>query len=116
MTRFPPEPSVLTTIKMTRTAYAQLLGQKFFPPKIFGHWQEMEGTPERRWRDVGMKVVSNFWFREGDRIGISNPTSQACGFEMLYQESKGKGVALNPTVDGISAAVCWMFQLRRNSS
>lgn len=57
MSRFPPEPSVLTTIKMTRTAYAQLVGQKFFPPKIFGRWKENEGTDEWRWRDVGMKIV-----------------------------------------------------------
>ncbi|THH32332.1 hypothetical protein EUX98_g1866 [Antrodiella citrinella] len=57
MARFPPQPSVLTTVKMTRTAYAQLQGQKFFPPKIFGRWQEPEGTPERRWRDVGMKLA-----------------------------------------------------------
>ncbi|TCD70672.1 hypothetical protein EIP91_002396 [Steccherinum ochraceum] len=84
MTRFPPEPSVLTTVKMTRTAYAQLVGQKFFPPKIFGRWTTPEGTPERRWRDVGMKL--------------------ACGFEMLYQESKGKGVSIDPSADGTSTA------------
>ncbi|KAH8100452.1 SGT1 protein-domain-containing protein [Cristinia sonorae] len=84
MARFPPEPSVLTTIKMTRTAYAQLLGQKFYPPKIFGRWQELEGTPERRWRDVGMKL--------------------ACGFEMIYQESKGKSAAMNSSQDGMEAA------------
>ncbi|KAH9947701.1 SGT1-domain-containing protein [Amylocystis lapponica] len=70
MSRFPPQPSVLTTVKMTRTAYAQLVGQKFHPPKIFGRWQEREGTSEWRWRDVGMKL--------------------ACGFEMLYQESKSR--------------------------
>ncbi|KAF9498063.1 SGT1-domain-containing protein [Pleurotus eryngii] len=68
MSRFPPESSVLTSVKMTRTAYAQLVGQKFYPPKIFGRWSEKEGTPERRWREVGMKL--------------------ACGFEMLYQETK----------------------------
>lgn len=57
MARFPPESSVLATVKLTRTAYAQLVGQKFFPPKIFGHWQEREETNEWRWRDVGMKIV-----------------------------------------------------------
>jgi hypothetical protein len=57
MSRFPPEPSVLTSIKLTRTAYAQLVGQKFHPPKIFGRWKEKEGTKEWRWRDVGMKIV-----------------------------------------------------------
>ncbi|KAJ7785945.1 SGT1 protein-domain-containing protein [Mycena metata] len=70
MARFPPDPSVLRTVKMTRTAYAQLLGQKFFPPKVFGQWKAHEGSDEWRWRDVGMKI--------------------AVGFEMLFQESKGK--------------------------
>ena len=60
MSRFPPEPATLSTVKMTRTAYAQLLGQKFHPPKVFGRWEEREGTKERRWRDVGMKIVSSF--------------------------------------------------------
>lgn len=57
MSRFPPDKSVLTSVRMTRTAYAQLQGQKFFPPKIFGQWKEKEGTKEWRWRDVGMKIV-----------------------------------------------------------
>lgn len=59
MARFPPEPANLFTVKMTRTAYAQLLGQKFYPPKVFGRWGEREGTKERRWRDIGMKIVSD---------------------------------------------------------
>lgn len=58
MSRFPPGTSLLTSVKMTRPAYAQLMGQKFFPPKIFGRWQETEGTKEWRWRDIGMKIVS----------------------------------------------------------
>ncbi|KAJ7169523.1 SGT1 protein-domain-containing protein [Mycena filopes] len=70
MARFPPEPCVLSTVKMTRTAYAQLLGQKFFPPKVFGQWKADEGSDEWRWRDVGMKI--------------------AVGFEILFQESKGR--------------------------
>ena len=57
MTRFPPHSAVLTTVKMTRPAYAQLLGQKFFPPKIFGQFKELEGTDAWRWRDIGMKLV-----------------------------------------------------------
>ncbi|KAG8742893.1 hypothetical protein FRC12_015236 [Ceratobasidium sp. 428] len=68
MVRFPPKPDALTSVSMTRPAYAQLVGQVFYPPKVFGIWEEVEGTPERRWRDVGMKV--------------------ACGFEMMYAESK----------------------------
>lgn len=58
MARFPPEPSVLTTVRLTRTAYAQLVGQKFYPPKVFGRWEAAENTPEWRWKDVGMKIVS----------------------------------------------------------
>ena len=71
-------------------AYAQLVGQKFHPPKIWDHWNEVEGTKEWRWRDIGMKLV---------RIPIwpirhySRPIHQACGFEMLYQESKNRSDA-----------------------
>jgi hypothetical protein len=58
MTRFPPSTSLLSSVRMTRTAYAQLAGQKFYPPKIFGRWKEKEGTKEWRWRDIGMKIVN----------------------------------------------------------
>ncbi|KAL1738670.1 SGT1 protein-domain-containing protein, partial [Schizophyllum fasciatum] len=70
MSRFPPEPSVTTTVRLTRTAYAQLVGQKFFPPKVFGQWKEPEGSDERRRKEVGMKI--------------------AVGFEILFQESKAR--------------------------
>ncbi|KAL5495628.1 hypothetical protein ACEPAI_1091 [Sanghuangporus weigelae] len=76
MSRFPPQTSILSPIRMTRTAYAQLSGQKFHPPKVFGQFKEREGTREWKRRDIGLKI--------------------ACGFEMLYQESKSK-------VEGISA-------------
>ncbi|KAF8922270.1 SGT1 protein-domain-containing protein [Mucidula mucida] len=69
MTRFPPDTSVLSTVHMTRTAYAQLNGQKFFPPKVFGRWTATpEGSKEWRWKDIGMKI--------------------AVGFEILFQETK----------------------------
>jgi hypothetical protein len=42
---------------MTRTAYAQLSGQKFFPPKVFGQWKESEGSDTWRRKDIGMKIV-----------------------------------------------------------
>jgi hypothetical protein len=70
MARFPPEPCVLQTVKLTRTAYAQLVGQKFYPPKIFGRWKEVEGTPEWRWRDVGMKIVRIVPFSVSDAVVI----------------------------------------------
>ncbi|KAJ7275372.1 SGT1 protein-domain-containing protein [Mycena haematopus] len=95
MARFPPEPSVLRTVKMTRTAYAQLLGQKFFPPKVFGKWKANEGTDEWRWRDVGMKI--------------------AVGFEMLFQESKGKINHSSSSSDALqSSAQAKKDALRRN--
>ncbi|EGO02725.1 hypothetical protein SERLA73DRAFT_70211 [Serpula lacrymans var. lacrymans S7.3] len=56
MSRFPPQPSTLSCVRLTRTAYAQLVAQKFHPPKIFGRWREQEGSTEWRWRDVGMKL------------------------------------------------------------
>ncbi|KAF8887981.1 SGT1 protein-domain-containing protein [Gymnopilus junonius] len=70
MSRFSPDKIILTSVEMTRTAYAQIESQKFFPPKVFGRWQVKEGTKEWKWRDVGMKI--------------------AVGFEMLYQESKSR--------------------------
>lgn len=62
MKRFPPEPSALSRIKMTRTLYAQLMGQKFFPPKPFErvNWlgSTVPETPSRRHKEMGMKIVS----------------------------------------------------------
>ncbi|KZT74872.1 hypothetical protein DAEQUDRAFT_659111 [Daedalea quercina L-15889] len=95
MSRFPPGSSVLTTVKMTRTAYAQLVGQKFYPPKAFGRWIEPDGTKEWRWRDIGMKI--------------------ACGFEMTYQESKGRSDASRISTEAMkSSAVERKEALRRN--
>ncbi|KAI9066682.1 SGT1-domain-containing protein [Trametes sanguinea] len=95
MARFPPEPSVLVPVRMTRTAYAQLVGQRFHPPKVFGRWEEGEGSKEWRWRDVGMKI--------------------ACGFEMLYQESKNRKEALSARFDGSPASLeALKDNLRRN--
>ncbi|CAE6459920.1 unnamed protein product [Rhizoctonia solani] len=74
MARFPPKPDVLRMVSMTRPAYAQLVGQVFHPPKVFGTWQELQGSAESRWRDIGMKI--------------------ACGFEMMYAESKSQTKAL----------------------
>ncbi|KAF8168261.1 SGT1 protein-domain-containing protein [Crassisporium funariophilum] len=95
MSRFPPNTSLLATVKMTRTAYAQLVGQKFFPPKVFGQWKELENTKEWRWRNVGMKI--------------------AVGFEMLYQESKSRSNGQNVSVEGVdSLAQANIEALRRN--
>ncbi|TFK76805.1 hypothetical protein BDN72DRAFT_754724 [Pluteus cervinus] len=83
MSRFPPDSSILTRIKMTRTAYAQLMGQKFSPPRVFGSWKAVEGTREWRWRDMGVKI--------------------AVGFEMSFQESvRRKDVSVD--LDGTQAS------------
>ncbi|CDO70264.1 hypothetical protein BN946_scf184942.g64 [Trametes cinnabarina] len=96
MARFPPEPSVLASVRMTRTAYAQLVGQKFHPPKVFGRWAEREGSKEWRWRDIGMKI--------------------ACGFEMLYQESKNRKETLSVHFDGSPESLqALKDNLRRNA-
>lgn len=47
---------------MTRTLYAQLTGQKFYPPKPFekAQWmkEETQDSVEGRRREIGMKLVS----------------------------------------------------------
>lgn len=57
MSRFQPNDCVLSSLTITRTAYAQLMGQKFHPPKAFGQFREKTGSNEWRWRDIGMKLV-----------------------------------------------------------
>ncbi|KAF8587285.1 SGT1-domain-containing protein [Ramaria rubella] len=85
MSRFLPGSAILTTVAMTRTAYAQLMGQRFLPPKVFGPWSAKEDTPEWKWRDIGMKI--------------------ACGFEIVYQETKGGKNALVEGVHGSETVV-----------
>lgn len=66
MARFPPETAdgVQTQVRMTRPLYAQLVSQRFYPPKPFerAKWFAglQEGTAEWRRRDLGMKIVSYF--------------------------------------------------------
>ncbi|KAG8825841.1 hypothetical protein FRC19_010315 [Serendipita sp. 401] len=67
MARFPPSTSSVVTALMTKTAYAQLMGQKFNAPKIFRRPLDQTAN-EARWWDNGVKI--------------------ACGFEMLYQEAR----------------------------
>ncbi|KAI9512873.1 SGT1-domain-containing protein, partial [Russula earlei] len=86
MSRFPPQPCILQSVQLTRTAYAQLVSQRFYPPKVFGRWQENEGTSQWRWRDLGMKIASS------------------CGFEMLYQESGPREHRSNTSLADLNAA------------
>ena len=75
MTHFPPSPAVLSSVLMTRAAYAQLQGQVFHPPRVFGpEWTVREGAEldnERRRRDLGVKIATGFeiMYREGGRKG-----------------------------------------------
>lgn len=81
MTHFPPAPAVLSSVLMTRAAYAQLQGQVFHPPRIFGpEWHAREGEQldaERSWRDLGVKIATGFeiMYREGGRRGRSGVVS-----------------------------------------
>ena len=60
MSRFPPTPNILASVTMTRTAYAQLMGQRFQQPRVFGlrNTSITEGSKEARWWDIGVKLVS----------------------------------------------------------
>lgn len=81
MTRFPPSESVTATVTMTRTAYAQLMGQRFTAPRIFRQ-PANQSKDEARWWDIGVKI--------------------ACGFEMLYQESRTRSERLRTGTSGES--------------
>ncbi|KZP00895.1 hypothetical protein CALVIDRAFT_533227 [Calocera viscosa TUFC12733] len=88
MSRFPPSPAVLTRVSMTRVAYAQLRGQRWTPPRVFG--PAPQGERERRWWEVGAML--------------------AAGSEMLYQETHRPPVA----VDGRGAGEARLEALQRD--
>jgi hypothetical protein len=81
MTHFPPSPSVLSPVLLTRAAYAQLQGQVFHPPRVFGpEWHVSEGKDkedEKKWRDLGVKISTGFeiMYREGGKRGRSGLVS-----------------------------------------
>lgn len=83
MTHFQPSPSILSSIRLTRAAFAQLQGQVFHPPRVFGpEWHVREGADlegERRWRDIGVKIATGFeiMYREGGKKGRSGDLSTA---------------------------------------
>ncbi|OWZ79274.1 hypothetical protein C366_01997 [Cryptococcus neoformans Tu401-1] len=93
MTHFPPSPSILSQLTLTRAAYAQLQGQVFHSPRAFGpEWNvrdppSLEGTEgtsgnlenERRWRDLGVKLATGFeiMYREGGRKSRSGVTGES---------------------------------------
>lgn len=60
MLNFPPDPSVSAVVEFTKTMYAQLHGQHFYPPKLFGTAPVPEGSKEWKEWDIGMKLVSDY--------------------------------------------------------
>ncbi|WVR03486.1 hypothetical protein IAU60_000477 [Kwoniella sp. DSM 27419] len=85
MSHFPPSSSTLTPVTLTRAAYAQLQGQIFHPPRVFGpEWHVREGAEldgERRWRDLGVKIATGFeiMYREGGKKGRGGTEAEQDG-------------------------------------
>ena len=123
MPYFPPAEAVLTQITLTRTAYAQLKGQEFWPSKAFGReWTDPMGgdtekdviasstiAGEKEWRERGVKVVSSIsytgldpflWLTDGQMFIFL----QAVGFEILCGESKGRAKEY-PALDASAKSV-----------
>ena len=79
MTHFPPSSAILAPVLLTRAAYAQLQGQVFHPPRIFGpEWHiraaedgrtDEQLEQERKRRDIGVKVATGFeiMYKEGGK-------------------------------------------------
>ncbi|CAG8549050.1 2322_t:CDS:10 [Ambispora leptoticha] len=67
MERFPPSTSITTIVKMTKTLYAQLVNQRFHPPKPFKLPTPSENAKAYKAAELGMKL--------------------ACGFEILCNDS-----------------------------
>ncbi|CAI2171851.1 14211_t:CDS:10 [Funneliformis geosporum] len=58
MENFPPSTSITVTVKFTKTLYAQMLSQRFYPPKPF---RLPDGTSEKfKASELGMKVACGF--------------------------------------------------------
>ncbi|EIM22403.1 SGT1-domain-containing protein [Wallemia mellicola CBS 633.66] len=68
MSRFAPDETTRCSVTVSRTAYAQMQGQKFYPPRVYKAEQWPNTGREREQREKGMRL--------------------ACGFEILFDESK----------------------------
>lgn len=68
MSRFTPTEMTSCSVTVSRTAYAQMQGQKFYPPRVYKAEQWPNTGKEREQREKGMRL--------------------ACGFEILFDESK----------------------------
>jgi hypothetical protein len=89
-TKFPPFPAtsvVLSPLTLTRTAYAQLKGQVYHPPRVFGsEWRvsapeegvdvnsRSEMEREKKYRDLGVKMIMGFeiMYREDNKRSRRN--------------------------------------------
>jgi len=93
MTHFPPSPCILAPVLMARPAYAQLQGQVFHPPRVFGPEWSVRDSPdladEARWRDLGVKIATGFeiMYREGGRRARAGEaaTKEDLGNDAEYQ-------------------------------
>lgn len=73
--------SVLVPLTLTRTAYAQLRGQPFRPPKKFpAEWRDESSETESARRELGAKIIT--------------------GFEIMYREDPKRRAASRKQVGG----------------
>ncbi|RIA99050.1 SGT1 protein [Glomus cerebriforme] len=71
MENFPPSTSLTVTVKFTKTLYAQMVSQRFYPPKPF----KLPASNSKKFKaaELGMKL--------------------ACGFEILYTDKRYRKLA-----------------------
>jgi hypothetical protein len=63
MQKFKPEKFVQTEVTFTRCLYAQLVRQKFHPPKVFGSEAVLPPShPDHKAMDLGVKLVQNRFY------------------------------------------------------
>ena len=98
MKRFPPSPSKLASVRMTKALYAQLASQRFYPPRIFerGGWKlaadSDASTAGTTGRADAMDTSPSSRAGPSDRKDVRRAEigmKIACGFEILYSESAG---------------------------
>ena len=80
MNTFAPENTVETVIPFTRTLYAQLVSQNFYPPKSFK--PPPMTSPNYKAFDLGMKLVRILYMI----YLLSLIFCKTCGFEILYND------------------------------
>lgn len=100
MHHFPPSTSVMTTVNMTRTLYAQLTTQPFYPTKAFRNdpeWSKLFALPkdsdERKMADVGLKLACGFeilmtdhLYRDKSKDGQQSAESYDFGRDKQWQQ------------------------------